>query len=143
MESPSRPSAQVDDSGHGGVQMMLTTGPSRLAVDVPVAQGGLDLGPSPHDLVGAGLAACTAMTLRLYAKHKALPLADVQVVVRHQKTPDASPPDLYLRTITLNGPLDADQRQRLLEIAEKCPVHRMLTAGVRIETSLQQASAPI
>ena len=71
MTAPAHPSASADDSGHGGVQILVTAGPSRIASDLAVEAGGLGLGPDPHDLVAAGLAACTSMTLRLYAQRKA------------------------------------------------------------------------
>ena len=92
------------------------------------------LGPSPHDLLSAGLAECTALTLRLYADRKAWPLERVEVEVRHEVHPEARPRDVFRRTVKLIGALDAEQKQRLLEIADRCPVHRTLTTGSRIET---------
>lgn len=131
-----RPSAITDDSGHGGLQMFLTAGPTSLVADVKVAAGGLDLGPDPHDLVAAGLAACTAMTLRLYAKRKNWALGAVHVEVRAARDADMTPPDRFDREITLDGDLDAEQRQRLFEIAEMCPIHRLLTQGARVVTTV-------
>ena len=75
------------------------------------------------------------MTLRLYADRKVWPLERIHVAVDHLKEPDAMPPDLFRRRVALAGPLDADQRQRLMQIADRCPVHRTLTAGARVETS--------
>ncbi len=129
----------ADDAGHGGLQLLITAGPARFVADEPTELGGLDLGPTPHDLVGAGLAACTAQTLRLYAKRKGWPLGPVQVAVSHSRDPALTPADRFTRVITLNGVLDEEQRARLLDIAEKCPVHRMLTAGSAVSTSLAQS----
>jgi putative redox protein len=128
------------DHGQGGLQMLVDAGPARFVVDEPVAAGGLGLGPAPHDLVGAGLAACTAMTMRLYAQRKGWPLGEVHVSVVHSRHASESPHDRFDRRIEFAGDLDDAQRARLLEIAEMCPVHRMLTAGARIITT---AVAPI
>jgi putative redox protein len=108
--------------------------------------GGLDSGPGPYDLVLAGLGACTAMTLRLYAERKALPLDRVAVELSHNRIHAADCEscetkegmiDRIERAITLRGDLDQSQRQRLLEIADKCPVHRTLTSEVDIRTREQ------
>jgi putative redox protein len=105
--------------------------------------GGLDSGPGPYDLVLAGLGACTAMTLRLYAERKALPLEQVTVELTHDRIHAADCEscetkegmiDRIERAITVRGKLDAAQRQRLMEIADKCPVHRTLTSEVDIRT---------
>jgi putative redox protein len=128
--------AVAEDAGHGGLQILVSAGPARFVADEPVAIGGLDLGPSPHDLVCAGLAACTSQTLRLYAKRKGWPLARVEVKVSHRRDITVKPVDIFDREITLSGTLDDDQRQRLLEIAEMCPVHKLLTAGATISTAL-------
>ncbi|WP_027581713.1 bifunctional alpha/beta hydrolase/OsmC family protein [Bradyrhizobium sp. Ai1a-2] len=125
-------------------QQIVTTGPHRLLADEPVAVGGEDSGPGPYDLVLAGLGACTSMTMRMYADRKALPLDRVTVTLTHSKiyakdcaeceTRDGML-DQIDRVIKIEGPsLDADQRKRLMEIADKCPVHRTLTSEVRIVT---------
>ena len=134
MTTATRPSAIADDSGHGGVQILVTAGPARFAGDLPPSQGGLDIGPNPHDLVAAGLAACTTQTLRLYAQRKAWPLGEVHVEVTWRRDPTAQPADLFERVVTLGGDLDDAQRARLMEIAEACPIHKMLVAGSRVET---------
>lgn len=133
-------SAIAEDTGHGGLQLLMTAGPARFVADEPVALGGLDLGPTPHDLVSAGLAACTAQTLRLYAKRKEWPLGRVEVQVSHRRDLSAKPIDIFDRVITIGGPLDDAQRQRLLEIAELCPVHKLLTAGAAVSTVLGQGA---
>ena len=135
MATDSRP-ATADDSGHGGLQILIGAGPARFVADAPVERGGLDLGPTPHDLVSAGLAACTAQTLRLYAKRKGWPLGPVHVAVSHHRDAALTPPDVFTRVLSLHGVLDDEQRARLLEIAELCPVHRMLTQGATVSTTL-------
>lgn len=133
------PGATAQDSGHGGLQIIITAGPARFIADEPKDLGGLDLGPTPHDLVCAGLAACTSQTLRLYANRKQWPLGEVEVQVTHDRKADQKPADIFTRTITLRGALDDDQRQRLVEIAERCPVHLMLTHSSSVETVLTNA----
>ena len=135
MEGAIPRAATADDSGHGGLQMLVGAGPIRFVADEPVAQGGLDIGPTPHDLVAAGLAACTAMTLRLYANRKAWPLGEVHVEVTHSRSLTETPHDTFHRRLRMEGDLDADQRQRLAEIAEMCPIHRLLTAGSAVVTT--------
>ena len=126
----------ANDSGHGGLQMLIGAGPARFVADEPVENGGLGLGPTPHDLVAAGLAACTAMTLRLYVKRKGWAFGPVHVAVSHRRDPQATPADHFTRRITLEGDLDDERRGRLIEIANKCPIHKLLTAGVTVETIL-------
>ncbi len=136
MSDTVQPGAIVEDSGHGGLQVLVTAGPARFVADEPVELGGLNLGPTPHDLVCAGLAACTAQTLRLYAKRKSWPLGAVEVRASHRRDISRTPVDIFDRVITVGGPLDEEQRQRLLEIAEKCPVHLMLAHGASVVTTL-------
>jgi putative redox protein len=133
MDITSRPST-ADDSGHGGLQILVSAGPARFVADEPVANGGLDLGPSPHALVAAGLAACTTMTLRLYARRKEWPLGAVHVEVTHSRTAGDQPADTFIRRIRLGGDLNDEQRARLMQIAEMCPIHRLLTSGAKIVT---------
>ncbi len=138
MADRSRPTA-ADDSGHGGLQILISAGPLRFVGDEPADLGGLDLGPTPHDLVAAGLAACTTQTLRLYAGRKGWPLGAVHVEVAHARQAGETPADAFTRRITLGGDLDAEQRARLIQIAEMCPIHRLLTAGARIVTEAVQS----
>jgi len=135
----------VSATGEGKFQQSVTVGPHHFLADEPVAVGGMDSGPSPYDLLIAGLGACTAMTLRLYADQKGLPLTGVSVTLRHAKIHASDCAtcetkegkiDRIERTIALEGALDDAQRARLLEIADKCPVHRTLTSEVEIRTSL-------
>lgn len=130
--------AIAEDFGHGGLQILITAGPARFVADEPTALGGLDLGPTPHDLVAAGLAACTTQTLRLYAKRKGWDLGPVEVKVTHRRDISVQPSEIFERLIILSGVLDEEQRQRLLEIAERCPVHKLLTSGATISTAVSQ-----
>jgi uncharacterized OsmC-like protein/fermentation-respiration switch protein FrsA (DUF1100 family) len=120
-------------------------GRHRLAADEPVGAGGSNLGPNPYDYLLAGLGACTSMTLRLYADHKKWPLEKVSVRLSHEKIHAEDCADCETkegkidrieREIELQGPLDVTQRQRLLEIAEKCPVHRTLHSEIKIVSNL-------
>jgi len=133
----------VRETRQGLFQQEVTVGRHRFLADEPVAAGGLDSGPSPYDLLLASLGACTAMTLRLYAERKTLPLEQVTVALSHAKihAEDCAACetkegmiDRIERAITFTGKLDDEQRKRLLEIADKCPVHRTLTSEVDIRT---------
>jgi putative redox protein len=139
-DAPLRTAAQqgyvvVEETGEGLFQVEVSAGGAHILVDEPVEVGGLGSGPTPYDLLSAGLGACTAMTLRLYARAKSLPLDRVRVTVGHKKVAD-TPPDRFIREIRLTGALSDEQKQRLLEIADKCPVHRTLQ-GAAIETALE------
>jgi uncharacterized OsmC-like protein/alpha-beta hydrolase superfamily lysophospholipase len=134
----------VRETGQGRFQQEIKAGAHRFIADEPVAAGGRDSGPNPYDLLLAALGACTAMTLRLYAERKALPLDQVTVRLRHAKIHAADCEtcetkdgmiDRIERGIVLEGVLDQEQRARLLEIADKCPVHRTLTSEVDIRTT--------
>jgi uncharacterized OsmC-like protein/pimeloyl-ACP methyl ester carboxylesterase len=133
---------EVEETGAGRFQVEVRAGGSRLFADEPVAVGGLGSGPSPYDLLSAGLGACTAMTLRLYAEQKKWPLAHVRVAVSHSKDGERVPADRFRRVIRLEGELDKAQRARLLEIADRCPVHRTLDAGSGVDTTLADLLPP-
>jgi uncharacterized OsmC-like protein/fermentation-respiration switch protein FrsA (DUF1100 family) len=133
----------VRETRAGRFQQQVTVGRHRFLADEPVEAGGLDSGPGPYDLLLSALGACTAMTLRLYAERKALPLDRVTVRLSQAKIHAADCADCETRegmidrierAITLSGKLDEEQRRRLLEIADKCPVHRTLTSEVDIRT---------
>jgi putative redox protein len=124
-------------------QQSVSIGPHRLLADEPVAAGGEDSGPGPYDLLLAGLGACTSMTMRLYADRKSLPLERTTVTLRHSKIYAQDCAECETRTgmldqiervISMDGALDAEQRKKLMEIADKCPVHRTLTSEIRIVT---------
>lgn len=105
----------------------------RFLLDEPVELGGTDEGPTPYEVLWAGLAACTTITLRMYADRKEWPLQEVEVTIRHRKEGGR---DHVVRELHLAGPLDAEQRARLVQIADRCPVHRTLEAGVEITTEV-------
>ncbi|MEO9971761.1 MAG: bifunctional alpha/beta hydrolase/OsmC family protein [Hyphomonadaceae bacterium] len=134
----------VSETGNGDFQNLVVAGRHQFLADEPLSVGGDDTGPTPYDLLLAGLGACTAMTLRMYAARKKWPLDQVSVSLSHSKDyatdcVDCDPKsriDVFERTITINGDLDDAQRERLLEIADKCPVHRTLEAKAAVRTQL-------
>jgi putative redox protein len=128
-----------------GFAQEITVQSHRLFSDEPVDGGGQDSGPTPYQLLAAALGACTSMTLGIYARRKQWPLASVTVRLRHSKVhaedcANCENANVLLdridRDIEMVGDLSKDQRQKLLEIADKCPVHRTLTQGMRIYTRL-------
>jgi uncharacterized OsmC-like protein/pimeloyl-ACP methyl ester carboxylesterase len=133
----------VRETRNSKLQQTISTGPHHLLADEPVSAGGEDTGPGPYDFLLAGLGACTSMTMRMYADRKSLPLERVTVTLKHQKihAQDCAECetkegmlDQIDRVIAMEGTLDADQRKKLMEIADKCPVHRTLTSEIRIVT---------
>ena len=133
----------VQETRKSKFNQIITVGPHHLVADEPRAAGGEDAGPGPYDFLLAGLGACTSMTMRLYADRKSLPLDRVTVTLKHSKiyakdcaeceTRDGML-DQIERDIAIDGALDAEQRKKLMEIADKCPVHRTLTSEIRIVT---------
>lgn len=118
----------------GGIYTQdVQAGPHHIYADEPESFGSADLGMAPFDLVMAGLGACTSITLRMYAERKKWPLEHVCVDVKMRPAPRGDRPT-FGRTIALRGDLSAEQRARLMEIANKCPVHRMLDTGADHET---------
>jgi uncharacterized OsmC-like protein/fermentation-respiration switch protein FrsA (DUF1100 family) len=133
----------VRETRNGKFQQTISTGPHRLLADEPVSAGGEDTGPGPYDFLLASLGACTSMTMRLYADRKSLPLERVTVTLKHNKihAEDCAECETKVgmldqidRVIAMDGALDAAQRAKLMEIADKCPVHRTLTSEIRIVT---------
>ncbi|MEN3372158.1 OsmC family protein [Dechloromonas sp. ZS-1] len=130
----------VAENGLGRYQQSVTAGEHRLVADEPASMGGGDAGPAPFDFVMAGLGACTSMTLRMYAERKGLPLEKVEVALRHHKLDtETGSRDCIERKITLTGALTVEQRQRLLAIANKCPVHRALSQSFQLDCSLTES----
>lgn len=127
----------VTENGQGRYQQDVTVGQHRLIADEPVSMGGDDAGPAPFDFVMAGLGACTSMTLRMYGERKGLLLDKVSVELAHEKIDvDGVPRDRISRIIRLEGNLTEAERQRLLEIANKCPVHRALAPSFQLDCRL-------
>jgi len=135
----------VAETGEGPFAQAIRAGRHRLPADEPPSMGGADTGPTPYGLLLASLGACTSMTLRMYARRKKIPLERVAVRLRHAKIHAADCAECETRSgrvdriereIELAGDLDAEQRRRLLEIADRCPVHRTLHGEVRVETRL-------
>jgi uncharacterized OsmC-like protein/esterase/lipase len=133
----------VRETRNSKFQQTVSIGPHHLIADEPVAAGGEDTGPGPYDYLLAGLGACTSMTMRLYADRKSLPLDRVTVTLKHSKIyardceeceTREGMLDQIDRVIHMDGTLDPDQRKRLMEIADKCPVHRTLESEIRILT---------
>lgn len=139
----------VSETGAGKFQNTVTVGAHRLLADEPASVGGLDSGPSPYDYLAIALAACTSMTLRIYAEYKHLSMGQLTVRVNHGKVPvehcadcgsavegRVGKIDRFEREISVEGSLDAAVRERLVEIANKCPVHRTLEAGAAVVTKV-------
>jgi uncharacterized OsmC-like protein/fermentation-respiration switch protein FrsA (DUF1100 family) len=140
----------VRETRRGTFQQDITVGTHRFLADEPVAAGGLDSGPGPYDLLLAALGACTSMTLRLYADRKKLPLLRTRVRLRHSRIYAADCADCETeegmidridRIVSFDGELDAEARKRLLEIADKCPVHHTLTSEIDIRTTEESAQS--
>ncbi|MFC6286846.1 alpha/beta fold hydrolase [Nocardioides sp. GCM10027113] len=153
-EPPAKPASEADqgvvtvaENGRGPYGQDVTVGKHALLADEP-APVGHDSGPSPYDLVLAGLGACTSMTLRMYADRKGWPLERVSVALRHSRIhaedcetceTKSGRLDRIDRVVEITGALDHEQRERLLEIADRCPVHRTLHAEVDVRTTTAEA----
>ncbi|MBB4080387.1 putative redox protein [Lewinella aquimaris] len=149
---PERPALESDHKvaarlGQEGFTTEIMIGPHHLTADEPVSVGGNDFGPGPYELVSAGLGACTAMTIQMYARRKKWVIEEVQVHLNHKKDyatdMEASSErptkiDRFERVIILKGDLTDAQKKRLLEVADRCPVHRTLHETVEVTTVLQE-----
>ncbi|MEP6874515.1 MAG: OsmC family protein [Burkholderiales bacterium] len=113
----------------------------RFAIDEPAAQGGEDLGVTPHELYDAALGACKAMTVLWYAQRKSIPLEDVQVAVDRDDSEERQGVYRLRATLTLGGPISDAQREQLLAVARKCPIHKLMTE-VKTEISTELAPGP-
>ena len=131
---PTAPTAR--DAGPGLLRAEVSAGGEVFLADEPLEKGGTALGPSPHGLLSSALAACTALTVRSYADHHDWPLEGITVSAEHDREEGQSPPDVFHLRIELNGALAPEQSARLLDIAGRCPVHRTLTGGSRVITSV-------
>jgi putative redox protein len=133
----------VTDAGTGKYTQQITSDGQVFFADEPVSAGGDGAGPNPYDLLLGALGSCTAMTLRMYADRKGIPLARTTVRLRHDRIhakdcedceTEAGMLSRISREIHLEGDLDDEQRARLMDIADRCPVHRTLTSEISIET---------
>lgn len=143
VEKPEAEGHVVVSLAEPGFTCKVKAGPHRLIADEPKRVGGLDMGPGPYEFVGIGLGACTAMTIRMYTERKGWPVDEVNVHVDHKKEKATTPPppgekekpvDVFERQIEILGDLDDEQRARILEIADRCPVHRTLEHSSVIRT---------
>lgn len=134
--------------GATGFTTEVRTGKHTFLADEPIKVGGADLGPTPYDLLVSSLGACTAMTMRMYADRKGWDLKEVKVHLQHshEYAQDADAPDkpqskidVIAREIEIVGNLDEKQRSRLMEIADRCPVHRTLHGEIRVDTSVRRS----
>ena len=137
----------VADAAAGKFPQTVLMGPHRLRADEPQSVGGTDTGPTPYQLLTAALGACTNMTIKMYADRKGWTINRLETVLKHDKIhaddcadceTTVGKIDRIHKTLTIEGPLDADQRAKLLEIADKCPVHRTLHSEVLIETDMKE-----
>jgi putative redox protein len=126
--------ARPTGAGRFQTRIELSGGP--ILADEPIEAGGLASGPTPYELLSAAFAACTSMTMRLYAERKAWPLPPFAVEVVHALVPGDPPRDRFTRRIVFEGPLDGERRARLIEIADRCPVHRSLMRGFEVATEV-------
>jgi|SRR6185437_1221756 len=130
-----------------GFKTKITTGKHKFYADEPKEVGGSDAGPSPYEILISALGACTGMTLSMYARRKSIPLKSITVYLRHDKVyaedcaeadkPTSKIDDIHLE-IELAGKLTNEQRKKLLDIANKCPVHKTLANGVNLKTKLRE-----
>lgn len=137
----------VANLGEEGYTTQIRSGKHYFTADEPKSFGGEDFGPSPYEFLSAGLAACTSMTIQMYARRKKWPLKNVETHVNHKKTHaedcencerNTAKIDVFEREIVLQGNLDEPQQQKILEIADKCPVHRTLSSKIQIKTNLKK-----
>ncbi len=119
--------------GVGVFEQVVEVGSDQFISDIDSSKGGDGAGPSPHEYLAASLATCTGMTLAMYSKRKAWDLQDAVVTVDIERSDEV---EKFKRTIELFGNLDTEQRERLLEIANKCPVHKALAGKIQINTAL-------
>jgi putative redox protein len=130
----------ISISNEKGLLQRINIGPYTLHSDVSLEMGGTDSAPQPHDLFDAALGACKAMTLALYARQRGLPLEGLDVTLNRDDSQERQGTYRLDVELTLHGPLDDAQRQQLLRIADKCPIHKLMTSStVEVNTRLREA----
>lgn len=123
----------ISQFGEGLLQQKLSTGDLYFLSDAHTANGGNGTGPTPHEYLGAALAACTSMTLKMYSARKSIALENAIVTVDIERVDDV---EKFSRAIEFIGNLSAEEKERLLEIANKCPIHKALAGQIQIKTQL-------
>lgn len=138
--SEHRRPVRVTETHAGPYDQMVAVGNQTFVTDEPEALGGKGLGPDPYEVLLAALGSCTNMTLRMYATQKDIPLTHQSVLLTHRRETgeDGLKVDVFERILTLEGDLSPEQRERLCEIADRCPVSRTLEKGSRIITRLAE-----
>ncbi len=153
IEQPESPELETDHEvmanlGEKGYTTQIIAGKHHFVADEPVTAGGSDLGPTPYELLSSGLAACTSMTIQMYARRKGWQVENVETHVNYAKKhsedcenceKDQAKIDSFEREISLKGELDEKQIKRLMEIADKCPVHKTLASKAHIDTKLRSS----
>ena len=141
------PRTVVVEGPSSGFRAQVSVDHHRFTIDEPIPVGGTDAGPSPYEMLLAALGSCTAMTLRLYADKKRWPLTRAVVKLKHHKVHakdcvdcevKLAKIDVIDRVLVLEGPLDEAQRAKLLEMAERCPVHQTMRSSIQVNTTLGQ-----
>ena len=128
-------SIQSSKSPSHKLAFQLAIGPHTALCDEPVAAGGDDAGPTPHDFFDAALTACTSLTVLMYARHKGWPIEDVRVAVTRDNSQERNGVYRLERKVELVGALSEEQRLRLMEIADRCPIHRLMHAKIEISST--------
>lgn len=141
-EPPADAAVIARPTGRGLFETSLAMPGGNIIADEPVDVGGGGAGPTPYELLSAALAACTAMTMRLYAERRGWTLPPFSVTVAHTVVPGGPRRDLFDRRLVFEAPLDPEQSAKMLEIADKCPVHRSLERGAEIVTDFAVPPAP-
>jgi len=141
LEAPDGGGVVAEETLGGKFQLAVRSGSHRFFADEPISEGGLDSGLAPYELVSAGLAACTTMTMRLYADRKGFGLAKARTIVTHDKRSGQIPQDVFTRTIELEGSLSEEEREKILAIAERCPVDLTLVRGSEVVTCLRPVAS--
>jgi uncharacterized OsmC-like protein/fermentation-respiration switch protein FrsA (DUF1100 family) len=133
--------AEAEETGLGKFQLAMRAGQASFIADEPESMGGLGSGPTPFNLLSAALAACTTMTLRLYASSRNLKVDRIRTSVSHRKDDDPVHPDIFSRRIFIDGEVDAEKRAAMLAAADRCPVHKTLGRGSRFEPAIAEENS--